>query len=284
VVLRLEAGAWSAWLAPEDGGGLTALRYAGRDILVPTPEGARLGGPFGAFWMIPWANRLDEGRLGSHRLPVNRPLERTAIHGLSRDRPWTVQAATADRVALAQAVDAAPYRYTATLSMQAAPSGFVLDLAVAHQGDAPMPFGAGWHPWFVRPAGTRLFFHATHRCTHDARGLPIAAAPDPGLEGGEEAFLGLDTHFAGWDGTVAIAWPGLALRMTATGALATNLQVFAPRDQAVLCVEPSSHVTDAVNRPALAPLGPMRRLDPGGILTGRITLVVEGSHLPKGAA
>lgn len=282
--LVIDADGWQAVLVPEDGGGITALRFDGRDILVPTPAGERLGGPFGAFWMIPWANRLDGGRLGAHRLPVNRAADDTAIHGLSRDRPWRVEAAAADQVALAQSVAAGPYRYDGRLVHAATAQGFVIDLAVTNTGDAPLPFGAGWHPWFVRPPGTRLAFRAAARFTHDARCLPVRATASEGLDGGEAAFLGLDTHFSGWDGVARIAWPGMALTIAATGALATNLQVYAPRDRAVLCVEPSSHVPDAANRPDLAGHGPMRVLAPGENLTGRIILSAECSHLPNGKA
>ena len=276
--MLLEAGGWAAEIAPEDGGGLRALRFRGRDILAPVPPGERLGGPWGAFWMIPWANRLDGGRLGPHRLPVNRAQDGTAIHGLSRDRPWQVAAQTAGGVVLTQDVAAGPYRYAARLETRIEGDGLALDLSLTNAGDAPMPFGAGWHPWFVRPPGTRLAFRATHRCTHDARCLPVAAAPSEGLDGDEAAFLGLDTHFAGWDGRARIAWPGLALEIAATGALATNLQVYAPPDRAVLCVEPSSHLPDAPNRPDLAPLGPLRVLAPGEALAGRIALRAESSQ------
>lgn len=279
-MLRLHAGAWLADLAPGDGAGMTLLRYAGQDVLVPVPDGERLGGPFGAFWMIPWANRLDGGRLGAHRLPINRAQEGTAIHGLSRDRPWTVESAAPDRAVLVQAIDAAPYRYEARLVVTLAPAALRLDLSVTNRGLEPMPFGAGWHPWFVRPAGTRLAFRATHRCTHDERCLPVAVAASAGLDGGEDAFLGLDTHFPGWDGRATIAWPGLTLTLTATGALASNLQVYAPRDRAVLCVEPSSHLPDAANRPELATFGPMQPLAPGASLAGRIDLAAESSHRP----
>lgn len=280
MTLRLDSGEWSAWLAPEDGAGVTALRCGGQDILVPAPEGTPLGGPFGAFWMIPWANRLDGGRLGPHRLPINRAQDGTAIHGLSRDRPFLVETQAPDRVLLTQQVDAAPYRYKALLAVVLDAAGFALDLTVTNRGEAPVPFGAGWHPWFVRPTGTLLSFRATHRCTHDERCLPVTAEPSPGLHGGEEAFLGLDTHFAGWDGVATITWPSLVLHMHATGALATNLQVYAPLARPVLCVEPSSHLPDVANRPAMEALGPMRQLAPGESLTGRITLRAESSHRP----
>jgi aldose 1-epimerase len=282
--ITIEAQGWQGGILPGDGGGMAWLRFQGHDILVPAPEGVPLGGPFGAFWMIPWTNRLDGGRCGPHLLPINRPQDGTAIHGLSRDRAWQVAARAPDRVVLAQAVAAGPYRYAARLESSAGPAGFALDLSVTNAGADPLPFGAGWHPWFVRPPGTRLAFRATHRCTHDPRGLPVTAAPGDGLEGGEDAFLGLDTHFAGWDGVARIAWPGLTLTIAASGALATNLQVYAPRERAVLCVEPSSHLPDVANRPALANLGAMRVLAPGETLAGRIVLSVECSHLPKGGA
>lgn len=282
--IALDGHGWQAWLAPQDGGGITALRFQGRDILVPAPDRVPLGGPFGAFWMIPWANRLDGGRLGGHRLPINRAAEGTAIHGLSRDRPWQVAEATSDRVLLTQAVAAGPYRYEARLLHGVWPGGFSLDLAITNTGDTPLPFGAGWHPWFVRPPGTRLRFGAATRFTHDSRCLPIAAEASAGLDGDEATFLGFDTHFGGWDGAARIDWPGLSLGIAATGALATNLQVYAPRDKAVLCVEPSSHVPDVANRPGFAAQGAMRVLAPGENLTGRIALSANGSHLPPAGA
>jgi aldose 1-epimerase len=282
--VTLDGHGWDAALAPGDGGGMTRLRFHGHDILVPAPPGARLGGPFGAFWMIPWANRLDAGQIGPHRLPVNRAEDNTAIHGLSRDRAWQVDEAAADRVLMTQTVAAGPYHYAACLLTAASAEGFALDLTMTNTGPAPLPFGAGWHPWFVRPPGTRLALRATTRFTRDDRCLPVAAIPCTGLDGDEAAFIGFDTHFAGWDGRARIDWPGLGLAVTATGALSTNLQIYAPPDKAVLCVEPSSHLPDAPNRPDLARHGPMRVLAPGENLTGRILLVAESSHMPPGEA
>ena len=93
------------------GGGAAAgagrrLRAAGLrrgiDVLAPLPLGADPNASFaGAFLMAPWANRLDEGRLPvggtTWHLPLNRPHDGTAIHGLVRDAAWT--AAEAGRVA-----------------------------------------------------------------------------------------------------------------------------------------------------------------------------------------
>jgi aldose 1-epimerase len=133
--------------------------------------------------------------------------------------------------------------------------------------------GFGWHPWFPRPAGTRLRLAARTVFGRDARALPIAPRPTAGLNGADEVLLGLDTHFAGWDGAAAIAWPdGRALTLRAAGAWATNLQVYAPRGGTTICVEPVSHAPDAPNRPEAAAHGAMHLLAPGETLRGSLTL------------
>src|SRR5688572_1862479 len=104
-MVTLEGGGWIARLLPEQGGAFAALAWRGRDVLVPLPLGADPNAGFaGAFTMAPWANRLDGGLLPvagiGYRLPVNRPEDGTAIHGLSRDRPWEAEQAARDAAVL----------------------------------------------------------------------------------------------------------------------------------------------------------------------------------------
>ena len=286
-MLHLAGAGWTAVLLPAQGAAVARLAWRGRAVLAPLPDGADPNAtPAGAFVMLPWANRLDEGRIAidgvPHRLPVNHPADRTAIHGLSRDRPWEVAERSAGAALLTQVLDdpALPFRYAAQLRLALTEAGAALDLSVTAQGGRPQPIGLGWHPWFARPPGTRLAFEARWRCRHDARQLPVAAEPFGRLDGDETAYAGLDTHFAGWDGRATLRHPdGTLFRLTATGAWAANLQVYAPPALQVLCVEPMSHVPDAPNRPALAPLGAMAVLRPGESLEGR--LLIEAA--PGGA-
>ena len=135
------------------------------------------------------------------------------------------------------------------------------------------PSASAGIPSFLRPPGTRLSFRAATRFARDARCLPVAEQPTDGLDGDEASYEGLDTHFAGWDGVAEIGRPDLRrLVLSATGAWAGNLQVFAPSGGRVLCVEPVSHVPDAPNRPALAKHGPMAVLPPGGTLSARLVM------------
>ena len=283
--LALAGAEWEASLLPGQGAAFARLACRGIEVLTPLPLGADPNASFaGAFLMAPWTNRLDEGRLPvggtTWHLPVNRPSDDTAIHGLARDAAWTVADAEAGRAVLQQQGDAeafgVPWHWQARLEVALAAAGFRIAVSLTNAGAQPFPFGCGWHPFFARPAGTRLRFAARTLFARDARCLPVAAQPSGGVDGAEPAYEGLDTHFAGWDGVAEIARPDLALRLEASGAWAGNLQVFAPAGSHILCVEPVSHVPDAPNRPAFARFGPLGLLGPGESLQAALRIAAIG--------
>lgn len=281
-MILLASGAWDATLLPGQGAALAALRWRGQDILRPIPPGGDPNRGFhGAFLMAPWTNRLAGGRISvggvDYRMPVNRPEEGHALHGFLRERAWQVLAQTPEAVTLACALDHPPFRCAASLTLALSEAGFALELEVTNQGEAPTPMGMGWHPFFARPAGTRLRFAADTIFGRDATNLASNPRPSSGLDGGDAVLEGLDTHFAGWDGQAEITWPeGPAMALRAEGDWTRNLQIFAPAGGGVLCVEPVSHAPDAANNPLLAAHGPMRPLPPGGRLWGRATLLLAG--------
>jgi aldose 1-epimerase len=237
--MRLYHGDWQALICPEQGAAFSSLQWCGRDVLVPSPEGARHPGSHGAFWMLPWANRLDCGRIAGHAMPINRAAEGTAIHGLARDLPWEVTSAAPDQVVLQQRLTFAPFDYTARLTVSLDADGLLMEMELRHEGAAPVPYGMGWHP--------------------------DIAADEAGL-------IGLDNFFAGWDGVARLITPAGTITLTATADFAAGVQVYAPPTQPLICVEPVSHMPDAPNRPALAAAAPMRLLAPGQSLRGTIRL------------
>ncbi|MBR0646692.1 aldose epimerase family protein [Plastoroseomonas hellenica] len=273
--LRLAGADWEALLLPRQGAALARLTHRGIDLLAPLPEGADPNATrAGAFWMIPWGNRLDGGALGAlHRFPVNRPAENTAIHGLSRDLPWQTQV-TADGALLTQLVAVGPYAYAARIALSLSAAGFGIEAVVENSGAAPMPFGLGWHPWFARRPGQRLRVAARHRLLSDERLLPREALPDPGLDAACATLIGTDAHFAGWDGLALLEDPVLRLTLRASGAWATNLQVFLPAEAEAVCIEPMSHIPDAPNQPVLARLGALAMLAPGAALAAAARLEI----------
>ena len=276
-MIELAGGGWRAGLLPGRGGALAMLAHAGEDVLVPLPEGADPNDTWaGAFVMLPWTNRLDEGRLphpgGVAHFPCNRVAERTALHGLSRERAWEVESAVSDRAVLVQRIDTAPYRYVARMELRLS-AAFRLMLTVTNEGEEGMPFGSGWHPFFTRPAGTRIAFHASGAIERDLRNMPVGLASSTGLEGGEEAFAGQDTHYTGWDGALRLDLGARGFEMRGEDAWSRNLQVFAPRGAGVICAEPVSHVPDVANRPDFALYGDMRHLARGAAVTGGVSLL-----------
>ena len=270
--MKLQQGDWQALICSEQGAAFSSLRWRGRDILAPTPEGARHPGSYGAFWMLPWANRLDGGRIAGHAMPINRPAEGTAIHGLARDLPWEVTSAAPDQARLKQRVSVTPFDYTARLAVSFDADGLVMEMELRHEGAAPAPYGMGWHPWFTRSAASSLHLKSTQRASHDARGLPQSFTPCAGIAADEAGLIGLDNFFAGWDGVARLITPAGIITLTATGDFAAGVQVYAPPTRPVICVEPVSHMPDAPNRPALAAAAPMRLLTMGQSLRGTIRL------------
>ena len=270
--MKLHHGDWQALICPEQGAAFARLQWRGRDVLVPTPEGAHHPGSYGAFWMLPWANRLDGGRIAGHEIPINREAEGTAIHGLALDLPWEVTSAASDQARLKQRVSVTPFDYTAQLVLSLDADGLLMEMECRHEGAAPAPYGMGWHPWFIRSAATSLHLNATQRASHTARGLPESFTPCTGIAADEAGLIGLDNFFAGWDGVARLAAPAGTITLTATGDFAAGVQVYAPPMQPVICVEPVSHMPDAPNRPALGAAAPMRLLALGQSLRGTIRL------------
>lgn len=265
-MLTLSAADWHATLLPDQGATFARLAHAGRELLVPIPPGAPAIGPFrGAFLMAPWTNRLDGGRIAvggvEHRMTINRPQEGTALHGLFRDLPFRVEHAAADHAILVCDLDHPPFRCVLRMEVRLAEAGLALRLALTNTGEVATPLGLGWHPFFARPAGTHLRLAAGTVFGRDARNLPVAPRPGTGID--SAALDGLDTHFAGWDGVAEITYPdGATLRLDADGAWRGNVQVFAPKDAGILCVEPVSHAPDAANRAEAAAFGAMHVVAP----------------------
>lgn len=277
-MIALHAGRAEALIVPERGAFLARLSHGGRDLLAPMPDGAEPNTGFhGSFVMAPWTNRLDEGRIvvagREWRMPLNRPAERTAIHGFLREHAWQVEARDASRIVLACRFDSPPFHGAARLEAHLAEDGLSLELALSNEAPVATPMGFGWHPYFPRPAGTRLHATAGVVFGRDARTLPVAPRRSAGLRGADAALDGLDTHFAAWDGRVELAWPdGRSLQLLASGAWSANLQVFAPRGAGVIAVEPVSHAPDAANRPHAAAHGAMHLLPPRGTLRGSLMI------------
>lgn len=282
--VELTGGDFRIVIDPVLGGAIVAANW--RDVPIFTPPDPELA-PFktGCFAMLPFTNRIADGqfRFDGHdyQLAINNQDENVAIHGLSRDRPWSLTHCTSHSVILVQhfAERGNPYEYWARQEISLSEAGLRIDVSICNAGDRPMPFGLGIHPWFARSPGTKLLFVSNGTFEQDDRNLPLpqlrqVPAFDPEHPVALDDIPWLDGCFVGWASQHArIERPhdNLAIDIEATGAL-RHLHVFVPDNRNVFCAEPVSHVPDAINRPGLGQSCAMDVLAPGAVLSGAMTL------------
>ncbi|WP_312795149.1 aldose 1-epimerase [Tianweitania sp.] len=242
----------------------------------------------GCFAMLPFANRIKQGRFGFEGreivLPVNLPDEGMAIHGFSREHPWRVASLDDAKLVLEQdfASIRNPYRYLAQQEISLSEQGLRIALSVRNTGDHALPFGIGLHPWFVKTPEATLSFGSSSAFERDKAGLPLPKRVEmPIFRSEAPESLGklpyFDRFFPEWSPFLArICRPedGLAITLEAEGAL-RHLHVFVPDNRPVFCAEPVSHAPDVVNRPELGQSNAMAILRPGDTLSGAMTVRAE---------
>jgi aldose 1-epimerase len=293
-LVTLRAGGAALRLAPAAGG--TVARYwleRGARVwewLRASPaEAIRDGDPYlaSAFPLVPYSNRIREGRFSfrgrSIRQPLNRPPERHAIHGHGWQAAWRTIEAGATEAVLEYRHDADdwPWSYRATQRFALGPAGLRVELTLTNESASAMPAGIGWHPYFPRTPRSTLTAATGAIWLTDAEMMPTTLAPPPpGADLGRgptvEA-LALDNCFVAWSGRARIEWPewGARLMMAAEPPL-DCLVVYTPAGRPFFCAEPVSHVTDAFNLAAAGRADTrMQVLEPGGTLRGVVTLATE---------
>lgn len=238
---KLTAGDAELTLEPSHGCRIASLKVGGTELL-------RQGEKFGAFLMVPWCGRTENGvfRNGgvTHQLPVDAAPH--AIHGTGRHASWT-EAAPATETAASyyfDLVDPWPYpgRVTHAVELSADSVRLTLSVEAAADGDS-FPAQAGWHPWWRRNLGqggrdAELDFTAAWQEERGSNHLPTGKRIDPLPSPWDDCFGMPD----GVD--VSVTWPGeLKLRVTSP----TEWVVVYDEQPEAVCVEPQSGPPNGLN-------------------------------------
>ncbi len=276
--MKLAGGDWAAGLLPELGGRLTSLTFRGVEVLRSMADGATDPLDSACFPLVPYCNRISEGAfawLGDEvQLPRNFPPEMSSIHGLGWQSKWGVVSSREFKCAMEQDylgsgprpwkqdVDRWPWAYHAEQRVRLGPKGCAITLNLTNRSNVPMPAGLGFHPYFRRRPETRVTFKSNGIWLVDEAQLPTGeiapsdhfgdfadAAPLPAQT--------IDHCYMSWDGAARIEDDLGAITLTARGA--PYLHVYAPADGSALCLEPVSHMPDALNQNP----GGMTSLPPG---------------------
>ena len=290
--VELGDGRWKLVVAPAQGGGLLACERDGVPVLLPAerPAGG-LGGKRCYFPLIPFSNRIEQGRFAfggaAVALGPTVPGSAHALHGHGWQAAWQVIERSRTRCELAFDHAAAPgwpwpYRGRQTIALVG--GALRITLGIENLGAAPMPCGLGFHP-FLPAEGARLAFEAAQVFDGRAETFPrkrvaVPAALD--FRGGPRVSerRGMDHCFDGWTGRAAVSHEAGGPAWLLEGCADTRfLIVYVPDGGDYFCVEPVTHAVNAMNHPDPAESGLW-------VLDAResraITLTLKGTGTFKG--
>jgi aldose 1-epimerase len=280
--ITLQAGALRLAVRADLGGSLAGLWHQGIPVLRSTEPG-QLQGPrqSACYPLVPYSNRLGHRhftwRGRAYTTEPNFDGSPHSLHGVGWLRPWHVvsheiaQETTHLTLRYRHTPDGHwPFAFEAEQRITLTPHALLLDLQLRNVDTQEQPAGLGWHPYFPRRTGSHVKIDAATRWEADALQLPTHPTVHSGIDAELDA-LDLDHCFGGWRGAAQIRDERFLLLLSST---LPYLVVFTPRAQAHFCVEPVSHVNNAIHHadPALHGLV---ALAPGEVLAASLTLQVE---------
>jgi aldose 1-epimerase len=266
-ILELRAGALRLALRPDLGGALAGLWLDDIAVLRSTePADLQTSRASACYPLVPYSNRLAYRRfewLGqTYSTAANFDDNPHSVHGVAWQRPWVVISATASQAELGyrHQPDAHwPFAFEVRQRATLTPDALELQLAFTNLAAQAQPVGLGWHPYFAKRQHSRLQIELSGRWDSDAVGLPVLRVAQAGIDA-EVAQLGFDNCFEGWRGPAHIRDQKLSMQLTSS---LPYLVVFTPGDKPYYCVEPVSHVNDAIHTPDPAAHG-LRSVAVGG--------------------
>ena len=267
-------GGTKASFVPEKGGTGSSLVIGGRGMLFlhdffwdRQTEKIPGGWPF----LFPICGRLERGGQAGQYLYDGR-IYKMPSHGFGPRVLWAVvESGRADTLIL-QLTDTAatremyPFRFEVQLTYRAEKGALVCEQSYSNRGDVPMPYYAGFHPYFRTPApgsGKEAValdykpvraFRYNERFTDLAEPVPPPAVP---VSAHADAVLEQRLTMVGADRELRLTTPGAPdIHMSAD--IFPYIQLYTMTDKPFFCVEPWMAFPNALNTVAGA-----RWLKPG---------------------
>jgi aldose 1-epimerase len=264
--LELRAGDLRLALRADLGGAIAGL-WRGTTPVLRSSESAELSTPRGAacFALVPYSNRVGHRRFRwqgqDHTLAANFGDHPHTLHGVAWLRPWAVVSASVAQAELAycHTPDAHwPFAFEVHQRYALTPDSLRLQLAITNRAGQPQPLGLGWHPYFPQRPHARLQIAVSERWASDASGLPSHSLAQAGIHAAV-ADMAEDHCYGGWQGPALISDDLLSLRLTSS---LPYLVLFTPGSKTFFCVEPVSHLSNAIQMADPAAHG-LRTVAPG---------------------
>ncbi|MBS0437670.1 MAG: aldose 1-epimerase [Proteobacteria bacterium] len=248
---ELHAGALRLALRPDLGGCIAGLWHRETPILRSVePVELATAWPSGCYPLVPYSNRIGYARFRwkGHDFTTRPNFGESphSIHGVGWMRPWERVSSSAVEVVLRHrhAADADwPFAFEASQYFTLTPQSLHVEMVVTNLAEVAQPVGLGWHPYFPKRARSRLHIELAERWDGDATGLPVRKVAQPGIDAGV-AHLAFDNCFDGWHGAARIRDERFSLQLSSS---LDRLVVYTPPEKDYFCVEPVSHVSNAIH-------------------------------------
>jgi len=278
--IELRAGALRFAVRPDLGGAIAGLWSGGTPVLRSTePAELTLPRSSASYPLVPYSNRIGNRRFTwagrEHTTVANFGDYPHSVHGVAWLRAWEVVSATETNAVIRYRHvpdDHWPFAFEVVQHFDLTPEALTARFVFTNTGDVAAPAGVGWHPYFPKRARSRLDIAIAGRWDSDATHLPVRREAQAGIAD-EVARLDYDNCFDGWTGTARITDETFSLALSST---LPYLVVYTPQDKDYYCVEPVSHVSNAIQMADPAAHG-LRTLQPGETFDASMTLVVAAS-------
>ncbi len=236
---ELHAGALRLALRPDIGGSIAGL-WHGQTPILRSCEPTDMSEPKDAasYPLVPYSNRIALRRFRfkgqDHTLAPNFAGPH-AIHGVGWRRPWTLESHSAFEAVLSlrhTPDEDWPYAFESRQHISLAADRFHAQLSITNTSGQPQPVGLGWHPYFPKRERSRL--HAE---------LAVRRVAQSGIDS-DISHLDVDNVYEGWNGLARLRDEKFSLQMRSS---LPYLVVYARPDKDHFCVEPVSHVNNAIH-------------------------------------
>lgn len=249
--LELTSGELRLALLPAIGGAIAGFWRGDVPVLrSPDPATIATARDGASFALAPFSNRLGFCRFRwhgrDHRIVANVPETPHALHGVAWMRAWQVLESGADSATLRYVHTADeywPFHFTLEQQLVLTPTALEHRLRFTNTAAEPQPVGLGFHPYFAKRPRSRMHVECAERWETDPTQLPTRKVAQAGIDG-DVAHLGFDHCFEGWRGAARIRDEKLSLKLTSS---LPYLMVYTPDPANYFCVEPVSHVPNAIH-------------------------------------
>ena len=248
---ELHAGALRLALRPDLGGCIAGLWHRHLPVMRCTEPAALSGARQSAcFPLLPYSNRLAYRRFRwkgqDYTTESNFDDSPHSLHGVGWRRSWQIESSSALDVVLhlRHEPDADwPFAFEAHQYFTLTPEAMRVQLVLRNLADKAQPVGLGWHPYFPKRARSRLHLECAGRWDNDVAQLPVRKVAQSGIDS-DVVHLDYDNGFDGWRGAARIRDEKMSLQLTSS---LQRLVVYTPPQRDYFCVEPVSHVSNAIH-------------------------------------